>query len=315
MPSNITRHLFKALALVVFALCAASAAHAQATRTWVSGVGNDVNPCSRTAPCKTYAGAISKTAKDGEISTLDPGGYGAITITKSVTINGTPGSGYGSILANLGSNGVIVNITDPADTKKTVRLNWMDINGAGSTPGANGIRFIAGNALFVENTVVDGFSQKGIDIAISNTQTAAAKVYMKNVVVRNCTGDGIGITHGNAGGVVISSLTDVHVGNCANGVNLGARSRATIRGGVFHANATAGVNLTGVGNAEATLAGCTLSNNPTGVIAGAAPNIVRLAHTLIYGNTTSLTGNVKGWAGNFIDGNTTNNFPVGPVLP
>src|SRR5882672_8903878 len=103
-------------------------AQAQATRTWVSGVGDDVNPCSRTAPCKTYAGAISKTAKDGEISTLDPGGFGAVTITKSITINGGgAGAGYGSILAAL-TTGVIVNITDAADVRKTVRLNWLDIN-------------------------------------------------------------------------------------------------------------------------------------------------------------------------------------------
>jgi hypothetical protein len=64
-------------------------AQAQATRTWVSGVGDDANPCSRTAPCKTFAGAISKTAPCGEISVLDPGGFGAVTITKSITINGT----------------------------------------------------------------------------------------------------------------------------------------------------------------------------------------------------------------------------------
>ena len=77
---------------------ASASANAQATRTWVSGVGDDANPCSRTAPCKTFAGAISKTAEDGEISVLDPGGFGAVTITKSITINGTPGAGYGSIL-------------------------------------------------------------------------------------------------------------------------------------------------------------------------------------------------------------------------
>ncbi|HEX8559185.1 MAG TPA: right-handed parallel beta-helix repeat-containing protein [Pyrinomonadaceae bacterium] len=315
MSSHVIRHSFKALALVTFALLAASAAQAQATRTWVSGVGSDANPCSRTAPCKTYAGAISKTAMGGEISTLDPGGYGAITITKSITINGTPGSGYGSILASSGVNGVVVNITDPADTKKTVRLNWLDINGAGPSLGANGVRFIAGAALHIENTVIDGFAQKGVDVNISNLQSAPAKLYMKNVTVRNCAGDGVSITHANAGSVVIASLLDVSAGNCANGVNMGARSRATIRGGTFHANTTAGVNLTGVGNAEASLMGCTLTNNPTGVIAGGAPNIARLAQTMIYGNTTSLTGNVKGWAGNFIDGNTNNNLPLAPNLP
>src|SRR6187431_265311 len=99
----------KALFVVTFMLVVASAAQAQ-SRTWVSGVGDDLNPCSRTAPCKTFAGAISKTSKDGEISVLDPGGYGAVTITKSIYINGTHGAGYGSILNAL-QTAVIINIT------------------------------------------------------------------------------------------------------------------------------------------------------------------------------------------------------------
>ena len=73
---------------LLFVVLFAGEVHAQATRTWVSGVGDDVNPCSRTAPCKTFAGAISKTAAGGEISVLDPGGYGAVTIAKSITIGG-----------------------------------------------------------------------------------------------------------------------------------------------------------------------------------------------------------------------------------
>src|SRR5256886_3806650 len=84
----------------------ATVAHGQATRTWVSGVGDDVNPCSRTAPCKTFAGAISKTASGGEIDALDPGGFGAVTITKSITIAGD--GTLASILAS-GTNGVNVN--------------------------------------------------------------------------------------------------------------------------------------------------------------------------------------------------------------
>ena len=85
-------------------------AQAQATRTWVSGVGDDVNPCSRTAPCKTFAGAISKTAANGEISVLDPGGFGAVTITKSITLNG---EGTLAGILNAGTNGVIVSSTIP----------------------------------------------------------------------------------------------------------------------------------------------------------------------------------------------------------
>src|SRR5213079_387888 len=91
-------------------------AQAQAPRTWVSGVGDDLNPCSRTAPCKTFAGAISKTAKDGEINCLDSGGFGAVTIIKSITIDGTPVmAGILNGSANGGFSGVIINITDPAD--------------------------------------------------------------------------------------------------------------------------------------------------------------------------------------------------------
>src|SRR5437016_12097097 len=100
--------------LVVCVLClfCSSVARAQACRTWVSGVGNDANPCSRTAPCKTFAGAISKTAEGGEIDVLDPGGYGAVTITKSITIDGGTGSGWASILASKGASGIIINATE-----------------------------------------------------------------------------------------------------------------------------------------------------------------------------------------------------------
>src|SRR5919197_5265586 len=104
-------------------------AQAQASRTWVSGVGDDANPCSRTAPCKTFAGAISKTAAGGEIDALDQGGFGAVTITKSITIDGT--GTFASVLAS-GTNGVNVNIAvGAADPLRQVRLRGLSINGAG----------------------------------------------------------------------------------------------------------------------------------------------------------------------------------------
>src|SRR5712664_3525740 len=104
---NKFRFTIKILAIAIFTLAFASLAQAQATRTWVSGVGDDVNPCSRTAPCKTFAGAISKTAAGGEIDALDPGGFGTVTITKSITLDGT--GTFASILA-AGSNGININI-------------------------------------------------------------------------------------------------------------------------------------------------------------------------------------------------------------
>ena len=140
-PSLFPLHIRRSYLAVALLLASATVASAQATRTWVSGVGDDVNPCSRTAPCKTFAGAISKTAVDGEIDALDPGGFGAVTITKSVTIDGCCMVG---ILAS-GTTGVIVNITNAADVRKTVRLRNISINGAAT--GVNGSRFLAGSKL------------------------------------------------------------------------------------------------------------------------------------------------------------------------
>src|SRR5436305_12695562 len=134
----------KALPLVLFASLLGfslptTSAQAQATRTWISGVGDDVNPCSRTAPCKTFAGAISKTAAGGEIDCLDPGGLGAVTITKGMTLD--CGTFAGGILNAGGVNGVVVNTA--AATDKVILRNLV-INGGltPSGPGANGIRWL-----------------------------------------------------------------------------------------------------------------------------------------------------------------------------
>ena len=134
------RFTFNIVALAIFTLTVAAATQAQ-TRTWVSGVGDDLNPCSRTAPCKTYAGAISKTADKGEISTLDPGGFGAVTITKNITIDGTSGAGFGSILA-AGVNGVNVNDSATATPGTiVVTLRNLSINGAFTTGQWHPIHF------------------------------------------------------------------------------------------------------------------------------------------------------------------------------
>src|SRR5258706_11766419 len=139
------RLTINALAVLVFTLAFVTIAQAQATRTWVSGVGNDADPCSRTAPCKTFSGAISKTATGGEIDVLDPGGFGTLTITKAITIDGGTGSGWGSVLAS-GLNGFVINITTNLSTDKVILRN-LSINGAGTTLGVDGVRFLDGAEL------------------------------------------------------------------------------------------------------------------------------------------------------------------------
>jgi len=122
-------------------------AQAQATRTWVSGVGDDANPCSRTAPCKTFAGAISKTAASGEINCIDPGGFGAVTITKNLTI----ACEYteGGILASL-TNGININAAGIV-----VVLRGLDIEGAGN--GLIGVNIVNAARVHIEKCVIHGF--------------------------------------------------------------------------------------------------------------------------------------------------------------
>ena len=119
------RSTSKLLGVFAALILSGSTLHAQATRTWVSGVGDDANPCSRTAPCKTFAGAISKTAAGGYINALDPAGFGGVTITKSITIDGGPG--VAGVLVSAGSNGINVN-----GVGIKVTLRNLDIEGVGT---------------------------------------------------------------------------------------------------------------------------------------------------------------------------------------
>jgi hypothetical protein len=175
----------------------AAPAQAQATRTWISGVGDDVNPCSRTAPCKTWAGAISKTANGGEIDALDPGGFGAVTVTKSMTLDG----GGGQVASTLvsGSNGVVFQATaTDILVIRNVRFQGGFGNGTTTSPGLSAIVFNAGKALIVDNCDITGFSVNGITVA------AAGYAGVNNTRIENV---------GNAGVLVSASGAQVDLNN------------------------------------------------------------------------------------------------------
>src|SRR5262249_20963635 len=183
-------NLLGALAIVLLGTTLMSA---QATRTWVSGVGDEANPCSRTAPCKTFAGAISKTATGGEIDALDPGGFGALTITKAITLDGGGGQ-VASVLVS-GTNGIVVQ----AGGNDVVIIRNLRINGIGS--GFNGVRFLSGKDLNVENCFIFGFTQNGIDIALNQATQASAHII--NTVLKNNGGDGVRATNAQAPAVQV----------------------------------------------------------------------------------------------------------------
>jgi hypothetical protein len=199
--------MWRTAVVVALVLAVSGTAGAQATRTWVSGVGNDANPCSRTAPCRTFAGAISQTAPGGEINAIDPGGYGAVTITKAMTIDG--GGTFASILASA-TTGIVVN----AGATDRVVIRNVSINGAPGT-GLDGIRFLAGQSLHVENCTIANFSDKGIDFQGGGTLSVA------DTAIRNADGGAIEVIPGSGSARVIversrleTSLFGLHaVGN------------------------------------------------------------------------------------------------------
>jgi hypothetical protein len=218
-----------------------TAAEAQATRTWVSGVGDDANPCSRTAPCKTFAGAIPKTAAGGEIDALDPGGFGALTITKGVTIDGGGGQ-VASILVS-GTNGIVV-AAGPTDVVTLRNLSINGIAGTG-TGGLNGVRYLSGAALHIENCNIMGFTGDGINVATSNI---GALFVTDTFLTDNNNGIQIAPTAAN----VRSTLVRVRAqGNSGYGFFL--HPGASVGAGTVITDSTALNNGTGIGVTGATL--------------------------------------------------------------
>ena len=290
---------FSAAFLVAVAL---SSAQAQSSRTWVSGVGNDAlengdpSPCSRTLPCKTFQQAHNQTLPGGEINVIDGGGYGTVTISKSITIDGT--GSHASILS-AGTNGITVN----AGAADVVIIRNLSINGANT--GTTGIRFLNGSALQVENTVIFGCTGAGIDFR----PAASAALMVRNSRIRRCNGGGIYVrpAAGMAGTAKIektameSNLFGLRVddggrvtvrdsvasGNTANGFIV-ASSAATVQLNIDECvssnNAQVGVKAVG-DLATIRLSNVTVTNNATGLQALNGADIVSFGTNQVAGNT------------------------------
>jgi hypothetical protein len=305
--------------LLLIALASASAAlaapsaNAQATRTWVSGVGNDANPCSRTAPCKTFAGAISKTATAGEINALDPGGFGAVTITKSITIDGGGGQ-VASVLA-AGTNGIVVSGAGVVVTLRNLRINGV----LGTpVPGLNGIQFLNGAALHIENCTIFGFSQNGININLSSA--SGARVFVTDTVVSNSAG-GISARNTGAGKVSLSVHRATLVQNSNFGLKVdgtggpaiivGAVSDSLIAGNATGlsavSGATAGVGLRVVRSSIVNNVGAGALSNGS---AGQPVNII-FSKALIADNSPGLSSVGGGFLTSYQNNKVVGNTPDG----
>ena len=255
-----------------------STAQAQ-TRTWVSGTGDDAFPCSRTAPCKTFAGAISKTAAGGIINCLDPGGFGAVTITKSITIDCT--ATFAGVLA-VGTNGIVINAAGAV-----VNLRGLDIEGEGQ--GLIGINVFSAGVVHVEKSRIYGFQAGGA----SGISFAGAGTLIVNDTH----------LHSNGTGIVL---------NGANGsVNM------TLRDVISDQNTGNGVTITSAGqHAGATIDRTTLAfNGGTGLALNGAGTIAFIGNSTVVGNGTGVSaagGILQSFKNNQIAGNVTDGTPINP---
>jgi hypothetical protein len=290
-----------AFSAAIFA-ASVSMAQAQATRTWVSGVGDDANPCSRTAPCKTFAGAISRTAAGGFIDVVDPGGFGAVTITKSITIDGSGGP-HAGVLAS-GTNGIIV-----SGAGIIVHLRNLSIEsplpGGPAPQGINGINVITAAQVHVEHCVIASFSNSAI-----NFQTAGS-LFVNDTTIMNNTSGGIVMGNGRA---TIDRLFASGNGNAVvvTGPALVNVSNSTATGG--SAGFAAIVNAAAVLNIN----NCLVSGNTNGIQVNSAAT-ARVSNTLITGNSGNGLLNdgisfIVSLQGNSLTGNPTNGAFTSTVI-
>jgi hypothetical protein len=298
------------LSCALLAIFFSTAAHAQ-TRTWVSGVGNDANPCSRTAPCKTFAGAISKTAAKGEINVLDPGGFGGVTITKSISIIADPF--MGGVLVS-GTNAIIVN----ALSTDVVTLRGLTIEGLGT--GLDGIRVLAAKEVHVENCQIQGFVNRGIIVSNSSANT---NLYVRNTIIRNNVG--AASPGGNSGAILLrptgtgsasALIENSHLDQNTFGLRIEANARATMSDSTANTNTTFGVHaFSSTTAASIILDRVVTSNNTTGVAAeGSANASVRISNVLVTSNSTGLAsitgGQIISFVNNSVAGNGANTSPA-----
>jgi hypothetical protein len=284
-------------------LLATAPASAQATRTWVSGVGDDVNPCSRTAPCKTFAGAISKTATAGEINCLDPGGFGTVTITKSMTLNCH--EVLGSILAS-GVPGITINSTAAGSRVILRGLQINGVQGGTAVAGTIGVRILAAAIVSIEDTVVTQFAQQGV---LDSRSAGNTQLFIRNSVISQNVGAGISLLAVNLSKTSIENVSSI--GNLF-GVATGTSNSVIIKRSVFSGNSDTGVeaDLGAQVHADDTV----ISSNTTGVQAN---GVIRLSNSDILFNGTAVTGTgVQTYGNNRVAGNTAlGTTPLPPASP
>jgi hypothetical protein len=300
---NKTKIVISSLAVIVLGT---TLMHAQSSRTWVSGTGNDGNPCTRTLPCKTFDGAILKTAPGGEVDALDPGAFGSFTITKPITIDGGAGQ-VASILVSA-TDGVVVQ----AGATDVVVLRNLSLQGSGT--GINGIRFLSGKVLMIENSEVNGFSNNGIDIALS----ASGQAHISKTTVANIGQVGIKAT--TTSGIAPVVITDSKVIFTNIGAEASDHSRMTVtRSTIDYAGSVGLMADSPTGDSQAMIRESELCFNGSAVKAGSASVSILVSSSRVAFNDIAFDlpgGFIASFGNNEVANNKSDGTlsPTGPAL-
>jgi hypothetical protein len=285
-----------------------SMAQAGPDRTWVSGVnGDDVNSCSRTAPCKTFASAYTKTAIGGIINVVDAGGYGGVTIDHAITIDAS--ESMASVIAANDTNGFTIN-AGPSDV---IVLRGLNLQGGGK----KGIRFLAGGKLYVEDCRIFGFQQEGI----SFEPTGKSELFVKDSTIRENGLTGI-LVQPAAGGTARATIDHCKLDGNASGLAVWNDSKVVMRDSSASSNTVSGVVLVAgaAASPEANIASCLINYNAANGISSAGNKTkVRLSGSTVTGNDNGLLsafgGTIDSFGDNKVDGNfSMNGVPDNPIL-
>jgi hypothetical protein len=306
-----------AIAFFLSAMCLALApvaANAQTSRTWVSGLGNDGNTCSRSSPCLTFAGAIAQTTAGGEINCLDPGGFGAVTINKAITINCE--QTLGSVLVS-GTNGIVVQ-AGPTDV---VTLKGLEFEGLNA--GLNAVRFLSGKELHMHKFQIRNFTNSGIDIEPSNS----TRVFLADGYISDCGVGGSGfaaiLVKANSGANTSVSINHVQMEDNLNGVFAdgsggGGVAHVQVRDSVVSASSNNGISISSAGPAAtADVVNSIMSYNisAAAIVSGAAATL-KLGGNVITNNVTgaaSSGGTLQSFKNNMIIDNGSDGTPITAV--
>jgi hypothetical protein len=294
-----------AAALALAVTLPAASAQAQAPRTFVSAAGSDSNPCSFAAPCRHFQAAVNATSAGGEVDALDPAGYGPITITQSITIEG---QGWSYIAPPINGNGITIAFPGGEDS---VVIHGVSLNGAGITGATTGIAFNSGGRLIVRDCVVQNFSFIGIEIrpsglisfAVTNTTLSNDGIGI-SYIVPNGTAEAMGfidhvVQSGSTNGIEIdvttNSAANVAISNSIfNGNDFGILVNGASAFGVSidntHTtnNSIGGIRATGV--VTVLLSRSVISFNDTGILNGTNNSFFSYQDNRIDGNNSDISG-------------------------